>query len=74
MLSESMHLQVMCRCFCKKFYNHTGRVLNRFSKDIGFLDDEIPFYFSLYSIVSQLVALINFVIFQSRYLFVSVPL
>ena len=34
-------------------YNHTGRVLNRFSKDIGFLDDELPFYFILYLIVGQ---------------------
>uniref|UniRef100_A0A1X7UA79 Uncharacterized protein n=1 Tax=Amphimedon queenslandica TaxID=400682 RepID=A0A1X7UA79_AMPQE len=28
--------------------NPIGRVLNRFSKDVGFLDDELPFYFSLY--------------------------
>ena len=53
MLFENMHLQILPRCLCKYFYDRTGRVLNRFSKDVGFLDDEIPFYFSLYLIVSQ---------------------
>ena len=31
---------------------HVGRVLNRFSKDVGFLDDVLPFIFCEYLLVS----------------------
>ena len=32
--------------------NPIGRVLNRFSKDVGFLDDLLPFQFCEYMLVS----------------------
>ena len=31
---------------------HTGRILNRFSKDIGFLDDFLPYIFCEYLLVT----------------------
>ena len=31
----------------------TGRVLNRFSKDVGFLDDALPYLFCEYAVVSE---------------------
>ena len=33
--------------------NPIGRVLNRFSKDVGYLDDLLPFHFCEYMLVSQ---------------------
>ena len=33
-------------------YPLEGRVLNRFSKDVGFLDDQLPFYFCEHLMVS----------------------
>ena len=30
----------------------SGRVLNRFSKDVGFLDDLLPYHYSDFSVVS----------------------
>ena len=33
--------------------NPIGRVLNRFSKDVGFLDDLLPFQFCEYMLVSE---------------------
>ena len=34
---------------------YTGRILNRFSKDIGFLDDLLPYIFCEYILVSTCV-------------------
>ena len=39
--------------------NPIGRVLNRFSKDVGFLDDLLPFQFCEYMLVSGCVCSVN---------------
>ena len=39
-----------------------GRVLNRFSKDIGYMDDQLQVMFSLYLVVITLCSIINCII------------
>ena len=38
----------------------SGRVLNRFSKDIGFLDDLLPYHYIDFSVVSSFVSFFVF--------------
>ena len=43
-----------CICACDKCsfgFNYIGRILNRFSKDIGFLDDLLPYVFCEFLLV-----------------------
>ena len=48
---EIMHLYASDAQMSLK--NYTGRVLNCFSKDVGFLGDELPLQLFLYLMVSQ---------------------
>ena len=48
-------------------YPLEGRVLNRFSKDVGFLDDHLPYYFCEYLMVSVGISDIKTMLYPSRY-------
>ena len=48
-----LHFKLVSRIFieplvCSYIYIYIGRILNRFSKDVGFVDDVIPEIFFLY--------------------------
>ena len=58
--SETLPWREVTHCITALYYGvrqfisycHVGRVLNRFAKDVGFLDDLLPFIFCEYFLVS----------------------
>ena len=52
-LTPSVSYQLTAACSVMVCWYSAGRVLNRFSKDIGFLDDLLPFSFVQYIVVSS---------------------
>ena len=54
--------------------HYVGRVLNRFSKDIGYMDDQLQVMFSFYLVVIKLCSIITILCINSDQFFAVVLL